>query len=251
MIIDKNILYGRLKIIEDMGIINGRHMVKVECSCEDKTIKIIRFDGLQQGTSKSCGCLSKEQFENTKLLNKKYNTYNLEGQYGIGYDYNNKEFYFDLEDYSLIKDYYWHVNSRGYVVSSIKRKTVNLHRKIMSAVKNDIIDHINRITYDNRKNNLRFSNINMNGINRVGYGKLSKFGLKGILWDKKHNFWIGRMLYNKKYIFNKTFKKLEDAIATKINFEKEYFGEYRYAWENDIKWDLLLEYEKELKGDLI
>jgi hypothetical protein len=39
---------------------------------------------------------------------KKFNQYDLSGSYGIGYCSNtNNPFYFDLEDYDLIKDYCW------------------------------------------------------------------------------------------------------------------------------------------------
>ena len=36
---------------------------------------------------------------------KKYNTYDLSGEYGIGYTSKGEEFYFDLDDYDKIKDY--------------------------------------------------------------------------------------------------------------------------------------------------
>ncbi|WP_368488451.1 hypothetical protein [Clostridium sp. BJN0013] len=39
----------------------------------------------------------------------KYNTYDLTGEYGIGYDAKGNIFYFDLEDYDRIKDFYWAV----------------------------------------------------------------------------------------------------------------------------------------------
>ena len=43
--------------------------------------------------------------------NKKYNKYDLSGEYGIGWTSNtNQEFYFDLEDYDKIKDYCWIYN---------------------------------------------------------------------------------------------------------------------------------------------
>lgn len=37
--------------------------------------------------------------------NKRYNRYDLTGEYGIGYTNQGVEFYFDLEDYDKIKEY--------------------------------------------------------------------------------------------------------------------------------------------------
>ena len=39
----------------------------------------------------------------------KTNVYDLTGDFGVGYTLNtNEEFYFDLENYNLIKDYGWY-----------------------------------------------------------------------------------------------------------------------------------------------
>ena len=47
--------------------------------------------------------------EYSKLYHKKYNTYDLSGEYGIGYSNSGKEFYFDLDDYDLIKEIYYNM----------------------------------------------------------------------------------------------------------------------------------------------
>ena len=49
--------------------------------------------------------------------NHKTNVYNCSGEYGIGYAINTgREFYFDLDDFDLIKDYCWYeqINKGGY-----------------------------------------------------------------------------------------------------------------------------------------
>lgn len=48
---------------------------------------------------------------------KKFNEYKLDGEYGVGFTSNtHKEFYFDLEDFGLIKSYCWceHKLESGY-----------------------------------------------------------------------------------------------------------------------------------------
>jgi len=47
---------NHLSVIEDLGIKNGRHKILVQCDCEKKTIKEIRFEGLYSGDTTSCGC---------------------------------------------------------------------------------------------------------------------------------------------------------------------------------------------------
>ena len=49
----------------------------------------VRGDGLKSGATKSCGCWNLEVASKTGKKfggkNKKYNTYDLSGEYGIGY----------------------------------------------------------------------------------------------------------------------------------------------------------------------
>lgn len=56
-----------------------------ECDCDNKTQRIVVGTNLKNNYSKSCGCQSKEI--NSKRM-KKYNTYDLSGEYGIGYTSN-------------------------------------------------------------------------------------------------------------------------------------------------------------------
>ena len=60
---------------------------------------------------------------------KKYNTYDLSGEYGIGYTSKGEEFWFDLNDYNKIKDYCWYYNSNGYLCSqNANCKHIYFHR---------------------------------------------------------------------------------------------------------------------------
>ena len=71
---------------------------------------------MKHGHTKSCGCLNNEKRSLLGKNSKKYNKYNLNGEYGIGWTSNtNEEFYFDLEDYDKIKDYCWFLDNRGYI----------------------------------------------------------------------------------------------------------------------------------------
>ena len=54
---------------------------------------------------------------------KKYNTYDLSGEYGIGYTTKGEKFLFDLEDYEKIKDYCWCVDKTDTVVQEMTNLT--------------------------------------------------------------------------------------------------------------------------------
>ena len=100
--------FGRLTVIkrvEDKVQENGRRRVQwlCQCNCENQTMIVVRGENLKNGSTKSCGCLAKEV---RSKIHKKYNQYDLSGEYGIGWTSNtNEEFYFDLEDYNKIKNY--------------------------------------------------------------------------------------------------------------------------------------------------
>ena len=59
----------------------------------------------------------------------------------IGYTLKEEPFYFDLEDYNLIKDYCWHIDKNGYVVCK-RDKTIFMHRLVMAAPSDMVVDHI-------------------------------------------------------------------------------------------------------------
>ena len=88
-----------------------------KCDCGNDTIVAGKQLTKENGT-KSCGCFAKE---NMSKIKKKYNTYDLTGEFGIGYTSKNEKFYFDLEDYDKIKDYCWYINNKGYVTSTDRK----------------------------------------------------------------------------------------------------------------------------------
>ena len=132
-----------------------------ECDCKEKNQIITTGNLLKKGQTQSCGCLQKEIASKIGKSRKKYNKYDLSGEYGIGYTSKGKEFYFDLEDYDKIKDYYWRKNGYGYIIThdfSDDFKNFSMHRLIMDFPDRQFdIDHKHgkESINDNRKTNLR------------------------------------------------------------------------------------------------
>ena len=195
-----------------------------ECGCEKHTIRAVREKTLKNGKTSSCGC--------TRNINKKkYNTYDLSGEYGIGYTNKGEEFYFDLEDYDKIKDYCWRIDNKDhYVVTTFKGKILCFHRIIMNINDSSLdVDHINHVKHNNRKSNLRIVKRNQNASNKTP----SNNRVPGVMFRKTKNKWIARITKNYKNIHLGSFNSFEEAVRARKEAEEVYFGEYSY--DNSMK----------------
>lgn len=86
------------------------------------------------------------------------------------------------------------------------------------------IDHKNRNTLDNRKENLRICSQSQNSKNQSKpYNSNCIF--MGVSKNKFNKF-EARIGYNKKKIHLGTFVDLNDAIIARLKAEKEYFGDF-------------------------
>ena len=164
-------------------------------------------------------------------VKKKYNEYNLTGEFGVGYTSKGKEFWFDLEDYDLIKDYCWSINGNGYVVSTDRntKKTVLLHRIVTNCQEGFMPDHIhgNKTRHDNRKSNLRIVTKQQNGMNSA-LSNSNTSGVAGVKWHSRDNIWEACITVNYKRIYLGRYNKFEDAVKARKEAEEKYFGEYSY-----------------------
>ena len=201
-----------------------------ECSCEKRTRKIIQQGRLKNNKYLQCCNYKSEQ---TSKRSKGHNTYDLSGQYGIGYTQKGEEFWFDLDDYDLIKDYYWSKDKDGYFSTRVWNETyykrVSLHRLIMKFPYSTDIDHIHGkwSKHDNRKSNLRITTRSQNNMNKYLQSNNSS-GIAGVSWFSKTNQWRAHITVNRKFIHLGLFDKFEDAVKVRKKAEDKYFGEYSY-----------------------
>lgn len=201
-----------------------------ECSCVNHTRRNVVGKYLTSGDSKSCGCSRGE-----KVCNKHHNTYNLSGEFGIGYTLVGEEFWFDLEDYDKIKDYCWHYNSEGYLIAKDydSNKMVSLHRLIMNPSSSLFdVDHKKHPPrgehkIDNRKQNLRIVQHYQNIQNRA-LSSNNTSGVTGVSWDKRTGKWVARIGVMGEKINLGYFLSKQDAINARKSAEIKYFQEYRY-----------------------
>lgn len=224
--------FGRLTVIEPAeDYISPRGKRRscwlCECDCENHTRVLVVGSSLtrKKSPTRSCGCIARE--EASKRL-KKYNQYNLDGEYGVGLTYNtNVEFYFDKEDYELIKDYCWieHITHNNYhaleAVDTKLKKIIRMHFVLMG----ETCDHINKNPLDNRRSNLRIATQAKNRQN-TSKSSRNKSGIIGVCWLKKLQQWQVMIGVNNKNIYLGCFTNKEDAIKVRLNAEVKYFGEF-------------------------
>lgn len=217
--------FGRLTVvkrIEDKDCKDSKWLCKCDCGNE-----IVAFGvNLKRNRTMSCGCLRRES---SSKAHKKYNTYDLSGEYGIGYTLKGEEFYFDLEDYDSIKDYCWFKDKDDYIIANNNdtHSMIRLHRLVTNCPDDLMPDHINgRPTRnDNRKSNLRICTNQENSMNSAISNKNTS-GVIGVSWDKTRNKWAAYICYNSKTIHLGRYDNFEDAVRARLIAEKEHFEEF-------------------------
>lgn len=243
--------FNRLTVIEksDIKNKNGNRLWKCICDCQlelpeeerkytyaSKSALVRGIEGYKKGTIKSCGCLHREKASINGLKNKKTNKYDISHEYGIGWTSTDKEFYFDLEDYDLIKQYCWHEHQDGYLRTLYSHyfdedgkrhnKYIMMHQLVMNAKG---IDHIDGNPKNNQKSNLRIVTHSEN-MKNMKLSENNTTGCKGV-YHTKYNTWNARISYNNIVYNLGTFKSYEGAYKARKEAEIKYYGEFNRAEE--------------------
>ena len=224
-----------VKRAEDHIKPDGTHEAKwwCRCSCGNQNLKSVLGRSLRFGDSLSCGCLHRETAAKNGALTKKKTIWlenifeDKNGKYRIGLAHNTgNEFYVDVEDFDKVKEYCWteSVSNMGlhFPVTTINNKTISMHQFL--GCKN--WDHADRNEMNNRRYNLRQCTVQENRRNKSTQ-KNNTSGISGVSWRKDRQVW-------RAYITVETgkqtnlgyFKNKEDAIASRLQAEADYYGEF-------------------------
>lgn len=139
----------------------------------------------------------------------------------------------DDEDYDLISNYNWYARvtkNSVYAVSNINKTTVQMHRFILNAGKEFMVDHIDRNGLNNTKINLRIASRSQNLMNskKPKNGKTSKY--KGVCLNKQtpnnKKCWRAEIRINRKSHFIGYFYNEKDAAIAYNKKAKELFGDF-------------------------
>ena len=202
---------------------NGKRVRWWKCKDEQGRESIIPGYRLTTGTGEK------------PFVPRRTNRYEFHDEYVIGYDNNDNQFIFDAEDYDRIKDRYWRVDNRsGYVETFENFKRITMHRLFTGAGNEDVIDHLNHNTADNRKVNLRIVTPMLNSVNRKRRVD-NRSGCTGVWYSKgrgrKH--WDAAITVDKKTIRLGRFLTYEEAVEARKAAEEKYFG--AYSFDNSVE----------------
>ena len=153
-----------------------------------------------------------------KMAKRKPNKYKMDGDTLILYNNkDNREMYFDVEDFDLITQYTWCIDKRyaaARVTTSKGIYKIKLaHRLLMNDPIGMLVDHINTNGLDNRKSNLRIATDQVNQHNRKA---------KGYTWDKKNKKWKAHIGINGKVKNLGLYKTEAEARAAYLAAKKIY-----------------------------
>lgn len=123
----------------------------------------------------------------------------------------------DFEKVSSIRGT-WHLNSRGYVSTTISGKRVSMHRLLLDPPDDKLVDHIDGDPLNNRKDNLRIVDNKGNQQNIRNLPKPSRSGFRGVRdnngrWGKKYRAFV---IVDKKERSLGSFDDIEEANAAAI-----------------------------------
>lgn len=213
----------------------GIHDARWLCLCQCGNQVVARGHALKNGHTKSCGCLHKEMASQLYKTNKKklpkyeLNLYDEYGFYGVGYCVNtNSKFYFDMNDYNLIKDYCWdeQLDSRSnYKTVVAKVDKTNKHISMHQLLGCKGYDHEDRNPLNNRRYNLRPATSVQNSQNKKLMSNNTS-GVTGVSWNKKINKWSAYVTINKTLVNLGYFENKDDAIKARLKAEAEYYKEF-------------------------
>lgn len=148
----------------------------------------------------------------------------------------------DDSDYENLNKYRWHsvlfrTSKTPYAVRYSTSGTILLHREIMGLGRssNLWVDHIDRNTLNNQRDNLRYATAAQNAWCR-GIYRNNKSGHTGISYEPtRRSSWRVTLFKNGRRIYNRYFLSLESACAARTLWEQEQFGEFAPQRELDIE----------------
>ena len=136
----------------------------------------------------------------------------------------------DGGDYYRLSRFRWHAvfNSKTFYAARIERgKTIKMHREIMGAPKDLVVDHVDRDGLNNRRGNLRLCSEAENSRNTGSNARaISRY--KGVHWHRRMGKWVAAIQYEKQVNHLGYFGDEVEAAESYDKKAREFFGEYGY-----------------------
>lgn len=129
----------------------------------------------------------------------------------------------DNEDYDRVMEYSWYLSAGGYVFN---KEVGFMHRFIMYAPKDKVVDHIFHDKLDNRKAKLRLCTPAQNSLNIKKRENSS--GYKGVSWHKASGKWRVVVRIDGSSVHIGLFEDKEVAARAYDNVVKKYHKDFAY-----------------------
>lgn len=202
--------FGKLMVLHHQPSEEKEHLWVCACDCGNTAI--YSSQSLLRHKARTCGCCS-------------VTTFRYDADVGIGTTAAGEEFLFDMSDWNTVTNLNWHRTTKGYIVNCSGPR-IALHRLVMHAPENVLVDHVNRNKADCRKKNLRIATNSENAANSATYKNNYSTGHKNV-YRKDGLFRVGIRIAGKlRYFGYHAF--LREAVRVANEKRLELFGEFAY-----------------------
>lgn len=135
----------------------------------------------------------------------------------------------DAKDFDWLSQWNWTAWWNPSTKSFYARRYVrNSNPQLMHGLlvdSSEEVDHRNRNTLDNRRDNLRPATHAQNNRNR-GRNSNNASGFRGVTWSKKRKKWVAQISKDHRGFFLGHFQKAKDAAKAYDDAAREMFGEF-------------------------
>ena len=137
-------------------------------------------------------------------------------------------------DYYRLNRFHWYAEGQDDLIYAVRNvikpgersKSISMHRELMNAPEDRLVDHRNNNALDNRVDNLRLATYSQNRINSRRDKSSTSSKYIGVSLDKSRNRWVAYVNIERKRIHLGRFKNEIDAAKKHDEAAKKYQGEF-------------------------